>query len=62
MKTQQPVNEESEDKIEGLLFERSYAELWCDQHNHLMSFLRTIAAVCNVCLSTMILLKVFAVI
>ncbi len=62
MKTQEPVNGESPDKLESLLYERSYTELWADKHNHVMAMLRTIAAIMNVGLSSAILLKVFGVI
>lgn len=52
----------SEEKMNKLLHERSLVELWCDTHNHFMGFLRTIAAVGNMLLSILIMLKVFGLI
>lgn len=63
MATKEPVTKTiPEDKLNELLYERSTTELWCDKHNHSMSLIRTLAAVGNMILSSIIILKVFEVI
>jgi hypothetical protein len=38
---------------------RDRAELWIDKHNHKMEFIRTISSLIGLCMSTVIMLKVF---
>jgi hypothetical protein len=49
-------------KIESYIYDRSLLELWCDKHNHKLSFIRTILSSLNLVTATLVALKVFEVI
>jgi|TARA_B100001564_G_scaffold354849_1_gene366143 hypothetical protein len=49
-------------KLHDYIYQRSMLELWCDKHNHKLSFIRTILSSLNLITATLVALKVFEVI
>ena len=49
-----------EKKLDELLIQRSYLELWLDKHNHKMELIRTFGSLIAAMTGVLVFLKVFA--
>jgi hypothetical protein len=48
-----------EEKLEKLLIQRSYLELWLDKHNHKMELIRTFGSLIAAITGLLVFVKVF---